>query len=421
MKFLSGNFYKKLFSSKRFTLPFSLLLAFIFWLGITISQKPTMQRTFADIAVNINLENTYVAENEMSIVGDISNQKFTVVVRGPNHVVSALTSNDFNLYASAAEVDSPGNYSLQVNATRNNNNSQYEILSITPPTLDVNFDYMETKEFTITALAEGAAAAEGLIVETGVVGGTESDTITISGPRTTINSINKVVAVAEVNKTLTASETFDASVILFDDGGKKISQKDLSLSTTNVKVTVPISKKKTVPVVVQFTNLPKGFDKSTLKTTVNHNEVTVIGTPDAVDKTTSVLLSPIDITKVSLETSTFDVSAKLPDGVRLLDNIEFFTVNIDTTGYAEKSLNVTLINHTGVSAGLSIEGNSIVRNVKIIGPKSAVNKFNTQDIVADFDLSNKKSGEHTVTAAFTINEYTNVWVVGTYDTTVTIK
>ena len=147
MKIFDGNFYRKLLSSKRFTLPFSLFLAFVIWLGITLSQRPTMERTFADVAVNINLENTYVAENKMSIVGDISNQKFTVVVRGPNYIVGSLTASDFNLYASAAEVDSPGNYSLQVNATRLNNNSQYEILSITPPTLDVNFDYMETKEF----------------------------------------------------------------------------------------------------------------------------------------------------------------------------------------------------------------------------------------------------------------------------------
>ena len=243
MKFFDRNFYSRLFSSNKFTVPFSLLLAFVIWLGITLSQRPTMERTFTNVAVNINLENTYVAENEMSIVGDISNQKFTVVVRGPNYVVGSLTSNDFNLYASAAEVDSPGNYSLQVNATRNNN-SQYEILSISPPALDVNFDYMETKDFTITALAEGAAAAEGLIVEAGMVGGTESDTITISGPRTTINSIDKVVAVASVNKTLESSETFDASIVLFDDQGKKINQKDLVLSTTDVKVTVPISKKK---------------------------------------------------------------------------------------------------------------------------------------------------------------------------------
>ena len=421
MKLLDGNFYKTLFSSKRFTIPFSLFLAFIIWLGITINQKPTMQRTFADIAVNINLENTFVAENQMSIVGDISDQKFTVVVRGPNHIVGSLTANDFNLYASAAEVDSPGNYSLQVSATRNNNNSQYEILSITPPTLDVNFDYMETKEFTITALAEGAAAAEGLIAESGLVGGTESDTITISGPRTTVNSIDKVVAVAQVNKTLEFSETFDASILLFDDEGKKINQKDLSLSATNVKVTVPISKKKTVPVVVQFTNLPNGFANSTVKTIVNHSEVTVIGTPDAVDKTTSVSLSPIDITKVSLDSSTFDVSAKLPEGVRLLDNIEVFTVNIDTTGYAEKSLNVTSVSHTGLSDGLTVEGNSIVRNVKIIGPKADIDKVKKDDVIAIFDLSNKKSGEHTVTASFTVNEFTNIWVIGSYDTTVTIK
>ena len=53
MKFFDAIFLRKLFSSRRFTLPFSLFLAFVIWLGITINQKPTMVRTFDNIAVNI--------------------------------------------------------------------------------------------------------------------------------------------------------------------------------------------------------------------------------------------------------------------------------------------------------------------------------------------------------------------------------
>ena len=111
----------------------------------------------------------------------------------------------------------------------------------------------------------------------------------------------------------------------------------------------------------------------------------------------------------------------MPDGVRMLDNIDTFTVNIDTPGYAEKSLNVTKVSYSGLSSGLSVEGNSIVRNVKIIGPKSAIDKISVQNITAYFDLSNKTSGEHTVTANFTIDDFTNVWIIGTYNSTVTIK
>ena len=420
MKFLNGNFLKKLFGNKRFTLPFSVFLAFVFWLLVTINQKPDMQRTFNDISVSINLENTYVAENNMSVVGDISAQKFTVVVRGPSYLVGSLTSSDFNLYASAAEVDAPGKYSLQVNASRTSGSTDYEILSISPPTIDVNFDYMETREFTIEALAEGATAAEGLIAEAGVVGGTESDTVTISGPRTLINSIYKVVAIADVNKTLSASETFDAVINLYDAEGNIIDQTNLNLSTTNVKVTVPISKKKIVPIIVEFSNLPQGFDKSTIECIVNHATVTVIGTPDAVEKTTQVSLSPIDISAVSLTNSSFDVSAKMPEGVRLLDNIESFTVSITLDDYTESSLTVNKVEAVGLASGLSVDGAATIRNVKVIGPKRSVNSIKAENISATLNLADKKAGEHSVTAAFKLDGYDDVWVVGAYNTTVTI-
>jgi YbbR domain-containing protein len=148
------------------------------------------------------------------------------------------------------------------------------------------------------------------------------------------------------------------------------------------------------------------------------NQICVIGICDQMQQCDTA--GVIDITTVSLDNSTFEVSAKLPD-VRILDNVDTFTVTIDTTGFAEKSLNVTKVSHSGISDGLSVEGNSIIKNVKIIGPKAMIDKIKVQDITANFDLSNKTGGEHTVTANFTINEFTSVWVVGTYDTTVTIK
>ena len=412
---------KKLLYNKRFTIPFSILIAFSVWLVITVNQKPIIERTFNDIAVNVNLENTFAAENSMSIIGDISEQRFTVVVRGPSYAVSALTSADLGLYASAAAVDAPGNYNLEVAATASTANAEYQILSISPPTLGVNFDYIETKEYTITASAQGVTASEGLIAESGVVSGTESDTVTIKGPRTVLNRIESVVASAKVDKTLKASETFDADIILYDAAGEVIDPSNLTLSTTKVKVTVPISKKKTVPVEVEFSNLPANFDKSSLKTAIDHSSVTIIGTPDTIDKTTKVTLSPIDITTVSTSSNSFDVSPKLPDGVRMLDSIEHFTVTIDTSGYIEKTFTVTEFKSTGLTQGLSASGVTNIVNVKVCGPKSVLNKLEASNMYAQINLANLKAGEHSVDAFINFKENNNLWQVGTYKTTVIIK
>lgn len=419
MKFLKKFSFRKLLYNKRFTVPFSIFLSFVLWMVISVNQKPIIDRTFSNINVTINLENTFAGENGLNIIGDISDQKFTVLVMGQNHIVTGLSASDIDLYASAATVDSPGEYKLTVSASQAG--EDYEVVSISPKTVKVTFDYMETKEFTVTALAEGATAVEGLITEPAVVSGMESNTITITGPRTVVNSIETVAAKTLVNKTLSASETFDADIVLLDKSDQEISTENLQLSANKVQVTVPISKKKTVPVKVDFTNVPNGFNKDSITSKVDHSTVTVIGTPETVDKITEITLSPIDISALSKNSTSFEVSPKLPEGVRMFESFESFNVTLNLSGYTERTVTVSEFKFVGLGDGLKATAYGSIKNVKICGPSSVVNKLSTSAIYAEIDLTNKKAGEHAVTAKINFSENNNVWAVGTYETTVTVK
>ncbi len=412
---------KRIFDHKRFTIAFSLIVAFILWLIIMVNQNPDIERTFTDVSVAINMDNTYASENGMEIIGDLSNQKFTVTINGPSYVVSALKTGDFYVYASAAAINEPGEYQLDVSGAKNTAVTDYDIVSITPSTVTVYFDYVESKEFTVKAVAEGATAAEGLIAETASVSGTESDTITIKGPRTIINKINSVMAYAAVNQTLSSSTTFDAKIRLYDAEGKEIEQTNLILSSTAVKVTVPISKRATVPVVADFTNLPAGFNTSSISYTIDHDSVTVIGTPATIDEITEVTLSPIDITNVSTGSVSFDVSAKLPDGVRLLDSIDTFTVTVDLSNYSEAIFTVSTIRFANLSAGLKASSDVSIKNVKICGPTSVIKRLKAQSLYAEVDLTDKVAGEHTVEATIKSDKDHTVWQVGSYSVAVKIK
>lgn len=421
MKLFKNFSLRKLLFNKRFTITFSVIMAFLIWIVITVKQTQIQTATFTDLAVNVNLEGTFVSENGMSIIGDISQQRFTVVVIGPTSVVSSLKSEDIGLYASAGEVDAPGQYSLKVSPTNSTAIAEYDISSITPPTLDVAFDYIDTEEFSITATAEGVTATQGLIAENGVVSGTESDTLTITGPRAVISQIETVSAVAKVNKTLSATETFDADIVLLDKEGNLIDQQYLTLTTTKVKVTVPISKKKVVPVKLEVSNAPSGFDSETLSPTYSYSTVTIIGPADKVDKISAVSLSPINLATLTKDSGKFDLSLKLPEGVRLLDSIDVITVNLNTRYYTEKTLNVSTVRYTGLSSGLSTSSLSAIKNVKICGPSSVIRKFTEANISAEVDLTDKKAGAHTIPVKFKLENYNNVWVIGEYTTTVTIK
>lgn len=412
--------FKELLFNRKFTIPFSIFLSFILWMGITVGKNTVIQRSFSDVTVTVNMENTFASENQMSIIGDISEQRFTVMVMGQNNVVASLSASEINLFASAATVDSPGEYNLEVSASNATASGDYDIVSISPKTVKVSFDYVETREFTVTAIAEGVTASKGLIAEAAVVSGIENNTITITGPRTVINSIETVAAKTKVNKTLSESKTFDADIVLLNEKNKEISTENLQLSANKVKIAVPISKMKTVPVKVDFTNTPKSFDKDSIRTSVDHSTVTIIGTPETVDKITEVMLSPIDVTALGAKTSTFEVSPKLPEGVRMFDTIDNFVVTVTLNNYREKTINVSTIKITGIASGLSANASGI-KNITICAPANVINRINENNAYATIDLTDKKSGEHVINASISFEGINNAWAVGTYQTSVTIK
>ena len=260
--------------NKKFTIILSIIVAFSLWLGIAMFENPIREQIFTDISAIVSIDNTFADENgALGIVTDVSSNKFTVTVSGSNRVVSSLKSEDISLYASTVDVDKPGTFELEIKSTNESNKSGYEIISIEPKTITVSFDYIDSKEFEIVPKLIGVSASEGLIAETPVVSDSQQSKITIKGPRTIMERIASVGTIAEVNRTLSKSQTFNSDIVLYDAEGEPIyrftsdgtvydpsnnivSNSNLTLSFTSVKVTQPISKKKTVNCKLEYTNLP---------------------------------------------------------------------------------------------------------------------------------------------------------------------
>ncbi len=436
--FLKKLRLRPLLYNKKFTVTLSVILSFSIWLVVMINRNPIRDQIFTDVTATVSIDNTVASEMGLGIVSDIYTQKFTVTISGPNYIVSSLTASDFMLSASVTDVNAAGTYTLDVLGTRNSNKSGYTFASISPSTIDVTFDYIDTREFTLVPKLIGVGAADGLIAETPVVSSAENSTITVKGPRSVIDRIASVGSLAEVNTTLNTTTTFDSNIVLYDEkseiiyrydtDGKVYDKNDnaventyLTLSFTSVKVSQPISKRATVAVKATFANLPSGLKESDILWNVDHSTVSVIGPPDVISKLGEVTLSAIDFRTVSTTSNSFEVSPTLPDGVKILDNIEFFTVIIDTSGYAEKTINLNDIRYTGLSNGLSAKTRGRINNVKICGPADVIDKITRSDLYATLDLTDRSAGEHTVDAVIKSDKYPNIWQVGTYSTPVTIN
>ena len=425
--------------NKKFTIALSIVLAFALWLGIAMTENPIRDRTFTDLSANITLEGTAAETLGLKIVSDVTTQKFAVTVTGPNYIVSSLKPEDFSLSASTIEVNDNGDYRLKLVAENKSNKSGFTISSISPATIDVSVDYMESKEFTVEPKLNGVTASDGLVVDTPIISDLQQGTIKIEGPRTKLNKIKSVAAVADVNSTLSSSETYKTDIILYDDNGEvlyrftdgkkvydaignEVTNSYLEPSFWTATVTQPISKKKVVKCKPVFENLPDGMTQKDIKYTISTSEITLVGAPENIDQVSEVTLSPINFKDISTTSNSFEVSAvNIPTGVRILENVESFIIDIDLTDYVEKSFYISSKNFkfTGLSNNLNAKTDKSIR-IKICGPSDVVNQIQSKELTASFDLSNKTAGTYTVPAVLKSNVHKKIWQIGTAEAIITI-
>lgn len=445
MKFKIPHKFKisNLLYNKKFTIILSVVLAFALWLGIAMVENPIRQQTFNDLSANITLEGTAADGLGLGIVSDVTSQKFSITVSGPNYVVSSLKAEDFSLSASTVEINSAGKFSLNISAVNNSSKTGFTITSINPSKIDVLVDYIDTRTFDVLPKLIGVSASEGLVAETPVLTDSKQSILSIKGPVTTLDKIATVAAYKEVNDTLSTSQTFGADIVLYDSGDNIIyrysadgsiydandniiTNSYLSLSFedgtfNNVNVTQPISKQKTVTCKPVFNNLPAGLTQEDIKYTINHSSITIIGTPEIIDNIENISLSAIDFRQVTTSTNTFEVSATLPNGVKILDNIENLVVEINTSKYAEKTLNINDIRWSSLQEGLKASTASQLKNVKLCGPENIIKKIKSSDLYALVNLENKTAGVYTVEVVIKSDVYDEVWQIGTYNISITLE
>lgn len=417
---------RKLLENKKIAMVISLVIAIVLWLNITITESADAENTISGISVAIPIENTVVDQMGMDIIGDPTVYTASVVVKGEAFAVSNLSAEDILVSASISNVTTSGNYTLDLRATKKSGvRDNFEIISISPRTINVKFDYIDTKQFAVSVQAIGHKAEDGLIAEMPFVSDSNNATLNIKGARTDIEKISKVVAVADVNKTLDSSETFKGALKILDATGKELDQSLFSITTADglsapdIQITVPIYKEKVVPIVAQFANAPKSFADKKITHSLSVSSLLISGPPESIDNIKEINLSEIDFRQITGNDQSFETTIIIPEGIKNKDNIE--TVSVKITGLKKYTIKTFTVNQiTVVNNSVSAKLTRKIRNVKIMGPESVLRNIKESDLYASVDLDGIQSGEHTVSANIICNSADNVWQIGEYTASVNI-
>lgn len=328
MKKINKFSLRVLFSNKRFTAVFSVVVAFIFWLVITVNQTETRTTTFANIAINIGIEDSFAGQQGLEVVNDDYIKTANVTVDGPNYIVSGLKTSDILVNADLSQVTKPGDYDIQLVAKSASGARGFTFVEVSPKSVKLTFDYVDTKDFDVVAKADGITAAEGLIKDTPVLNYMgDSKKITLKGPRSNMSNVDRVEVIVKAEEKINSSQTYDADLVIYDKSGNILENGLFEFPVDELKVTVPIYKEKTVSVVPVFTGEPYSGAGVARVERLSVTKIKVQGAPEVIDALEFVELSAIDYTTVS-SGKVYEVTLNLPGGVKAVNAVDKVKVTI---------------------------------------------------------------------------------------------
>lgn len=420
-----------IFYHNTFLFLFSLVAALVLWFFITASSTET-PRLVSDVPITVKLSAS--AEADGLKVFNMSSTAADLEISGSTILTNKLSVNDFLATVTLSPVSTKltGNtlqkMTVPVKVNKTNVLADYEIQSVTPEEIIVEYDrYKETTFIIENQLKYTADSA--FFAGTPIL---SEDEITVSGPESSLSKISRVGVEYTFGETLKADQTVSCPVVLYDQNNQKISDTAslyLTLSNESVDVTIPVSARKAVNIVPVVVNRPKNFADSRI--TVEPAQIEITGSQEALSTVNEIsLATPIDFSELDVTTpNEFEVEIPMPNGVKPINTaaggVATAKVTVNLNGYQQVKVTTKNIVIAKGNDAKNVELNSDSLEITLIGSEAQVSKLTGTSISCQIDPTNfaDKNGsvEVPVTVSVTGSGFDSCWSVGKYTAYITVS
>jgi YbbR domain-containing protein len=394
----------------------SFIAAVLLWFIVVINVSPDYKRTIYGVPVSINEDTSTLASLGLHVV-EKSSQTVNVEVSGPRFLIGKLNPEDFVTNPDVSTVKKVGRYNIPLNVALKSPDTRVQIVKVSPSLVNVRFDTMETKTLDVNVELTDSNVPSGYLMQTVEK---NPDKITISGPTTEIEAVSKAVVYVKIGGK-TQTTTVESNILLLDSNGKTLDLSYINMSSSKVEVTVPILKTKDVPLKVDFTNIPYGFDKSNIECTIDPKTITVAGDEDKINSLTEISIGNIDFTELGL-TNSKTMEITLPEGFVNINSVHTADVLIILKNTAEQTVSTTNFVVRNAPSGYTVTNKTNqISNIRLFGPLNDIESVS--NIVAVIDMSSVQSGtgQFEMPLTFEVPGKTGYWVTGKYTAVVTVS
>ena len=404
---------------------FALIIAITVWFAISMQIFPDVTTHVSDIPVEVKATE-YMTKNALSVTNSYVD-KITVQVTGKRYEVGNLTASDFTASADLSAITAPGEYKVKVNVTPVKDNS----CTVDDEGLSVKLKVEKTvsKTFSISdgsmkAVAEGITATAGMKIDSVTA---EPSTITLTGDSTAIDAVKSVEIRSVFAGETSESVSSKGQIVLLGSNGDIIENPDIKYDNESYTVNITLYKQKTLPLTVQFTNVPSNFDLSSLKYSIYPESLTVSSPDDSLDSQEKFEIGTIDLSQLTtkyLQKLTLPIA--LPEGYKNISGNTSAMVSFeDAENYTFLSYTVQKENIRIINAPDNFDVDVLTNelSVNVTGPADEIAALASKDIYATIDLmgTTLTAGLKDVTAEFTLRgTKVRSWVTGEYKVSIQV-
>ncbi len=416
------TWFDRLFASKRFTLIISLAAAVVLWM-VVVTLQPNSEDFITGVPVDLETNSLAYTSQNLDII-DRPQTAVTVKVRGDGSTLAGLSASDIIVYPDYSTVTGPGTYTLNLEVRKSAgglSSRNWEIDSITSEgTIELTFSQMSTKQLPINVNVSGAQPADGYYVDAQPV--VVPDQVTIRGPEDEVSRVVRVEAAVTLEDELDRTQLIpNVPLVYLDENGEQVPADNLSADVSEVEVTVNVLKLAEVPLQLEFTGVPAGYDTSQLNATLSQSTIRVAGPTDQVDALEYITAGYVDLSQFTLgEPVTVDVM--VPDGLRNVDDVQQVEVTFDTYGFTTRTVSIGAdqIRAVNVPADTTVNITTTrLNNVTLVGLASELDALTEADIIAQVDASPENisvlKGQQSLLARIIVNNATSVFATGSYE------
>ncbi len=355
----------------------SFILAFAFWLYVSLGEGPESERVFL---IQLTYRNM---PNNLTILDNL--EKVEVKVIGSKQRLSTLRENNIIAYIDLSGL-SEGSHNLQVNVDIP---SFFKVTEIYPSRVNIYLDRIVTIERNIRIDFIGTLKPGLIIDEPQVV----PKTIKIEGPSKKLETIKDVSITIDLS-TINSDITLTLLPKIKDGLGNEIT--NLSINPSIVKVNIKVKtilSTKVVPVIPRFVGEISG-DYGILKVSVKPSILTILGKVDILNKIDSLSTEDINITNLK-EPKIFTTKVLLPEDVELKEE-NVVTIQVIVEKKISKLIENIKIEILDRKDEFNYFLNQEKISVEIYGLESILRNITNLDFNAYISLLNLEEGEHNV-------------------------